>query len=117
MASGGTVNVTDGSVPPSNQVTLGPGTYFWQASYSGDALNGASQSTQGAEAEIVIPPLQCPTGLGWLSVWCLLSTPGGHGQGGGNGQGGGYGYGYGYGYGNGYGDGRGGYLGGGGHWH
>jgi len=109
VADAGTVPVTNGSVPPSNQVTLRPGTYFWQASYSGDALNGASQSTQGAEAEIVIPRIQCPLGLGWLTVWCLMGNPGGNGVGGGNGFGGGNGVGGGNGFGggNGYGNGGG----------
>ena len=39
-ASAGTVDVTDGSVPSSNSFsTSTAGTYYWRASYSGDATN------------------------------------------------------------------------------
>ena len=93
VASGGTVHVTNGTVPASNPVTLGPGTYFWQASYSGDTFNGPSESTIGTETEVVVPtPPHCPIGLGWLTVWCLNSSGGSNGSGTG-------------------------YAGGGGHWH
>ena len=73
VTTGGSVAVTDGSVPASAAVTLGPGPYFWQASYSGDALNGASQSTQGAEEETVLSPPSCPAGFGWWSVLCFAA--------------------------------------------
>jgi len=54
VASGGTVTVTNGSVPASNPVTLAnPGNYYWQASYSGDLTNEASTSTCGSEVEAV----------------------------------------------------------------
>ncbi len=54
VGSGGTVTVTDGSVPTSSSVTLSsPGTYYWQASYSGDEDNGASTSSCGSEVETV----------------------------------------------------------------
>jgi hypothetical protein len=53
-ASGGTVTVTAGSVPDSDAVTLPPGTYYWQASYSGDAYNAPSVSQLGSEVEYVI---------------------------------------------------------------
>jgi hypothetical protein len=37
MADGGTVTVTDGTMPDSNDVTFDkPGTYYRQAKYSGD---------------------------------------------------------------------------------
>ena len=43
--SAGTVNVNNGSVPPSNAVNLrAGGTYYWRASYSGDPSNGASST-------------------------------------------------------------------------
>jgi hypothetical protein len=46
--------VTAGTVPVSSAVTLtGPGTYYWQASYSGDTSNNSSMSTCGAEIETV----------------------------------------------------------------
>ena len=43
--SGGTVTVTAGSVPASTPVSLSsPGTYYWQASYSGDPANTPSRA-------------------------------------------------------------------------
>lgn len=48
-ASAGTVSVTGGTVPASNAETLAPGTYYWQASYSGDENNNSSTSECGAE--------------------------------------------------------------------
>ena len=52
--SGGTVTVSGGVVPASGAVTLTtPGTYYWQASYSGDTTNAASTSTCGSEVETV----------------------------------------------------------------
>lgn len=49
----GTVTVTAGSVPESEAQTLSRGTYYWQASYSGDELNEKSTSTCGSEVETV----------------------------------------------------------------
>ena len=63
VASGGTVTVTNGSVPNSKPVTLPVGTYEWQASYSGDSLNAPSTSPFGSETETVIPTPKC--GSGW----------------------------------------------------
>jgi hypothetical protein len=40
-------------VPASNPETLAPGTYYWQASYSGDASNQPSSSKCGSEVETV----------------------------------------------------------------
>ncbi len=48
--------VTDGQVPPSEPVTLGVGTYYWLARYSGDAANYASTNTCGDEVETVAEP-------------------------------------------------------------
>ena len=68
--SGGTVNVTAGSVPASSAVTLSaPGTYYWQASYSGDTSNAASTSTCGSEIETV-------TGLPTPSVTTAVQSGG-----------------------------------------
>ena len=54
VGSGGTVTVSGGVVPASGAVTLTtPGTYYWQASYSGDTTNAASTSTCGSEVETV----------------------------------------------------------------
>jgi hypothetical protein len=65
VASGGTFTVTDGSVPDSNPVTLSPGIYQWQASYSGDSLNKPSTSRFGSETEKVIPVPTCHYGWNW----------------------------------------------------
>jgi len=55
--SGGTVAVTAGSAAPSAAVTtaLAQGTYFWEATYSGDAHNRASTSACGSEVLTVVP--------------------------------------------------------------
>jgi hypothetical protein len=58
VANGGTVVVSAGSIPASSAVDISiPGTYYWQASYSGDAAsyNAASQSDCGGEVETVNP--------------------------------------------------------------
>jgi hypothetical protein len=49
--NGGTTAVTGGVAAPSSAVTtaLAPGTYYWQAAYSGDAHNAASASACGSE--------------------------------------------------------------------
>ena len=58
VTSAGAVPVSNGEVPPSEpQVLYLPGTYYWQASYSGDAQNKPSVSKCGSEIENV-------TGLG-----------------------------------------------------
>jgi large repetitive protein len=47
-----------GTLPASSPVALGtPGTYYWQASYSGDSANAASMSTCGSEVETVTSPV------------------------------------------------------------
>jgi hypothetical protein len=75
VATEGTVTVSNGSVPASASVTQGPGIYFWQATYSGDALNNASQSTQGASAETVIGSPTCPVGFVFESILCIGTSP------------------------------------------
>jgi hypothetical protein len=56
FADGGKVNVTNGSVPNSNGVTFSiPGTYYWQASYSGDANNDPALSRCTDEQLVVSP--------------------------------------------------------------
>jgi uncharacterized repeat protein (TIGR01451 family) len=57
VADGGSVTVANGSVPNSSDVTFNtPGTYYWQASYSGDANNAAATSACTDE-QLVIAPL------------------------------------------------------------
>jgi hypothetical protein len=54
VADGGTVNVTNASVPDSNAVTFSTvGTYYWQAAYSGDSNNNGSLSTCTDEQLVV----------------------------------------------------------------
>lgn len=48
--------ITAGMAPPSAAVTLTTaGTYYWQASYSGDGTNAPSQTSCGDEVETVTP--------------------------------------------------------------
>jgi hypothetical protein len=50
----GTVTVNGQTVPASNAATLAtPGTYYWQATYSGDSLNNPVTSPCGTEVETV----------------------------------------------------------------
>jgi hypothetical protein len=49
----GSSPISDGSVSGLGPVTLGPGTYYWRASYGGDSNNGASESACGSEVENV----------------------------------------------------------------
>jgi len=52
VASGGTKTVTNGVVPDSDSVSFdAAGTYYWQASYSGDANN--DPATSACQSEIV----------------------------------------------------------------
>jgi hypothetical protein len=53
VASAGSVTVAAGVVPSSEAKTLAPGTYYWQAHYTGDTNNNASTSTCGSEVESV----------------------------------------------------------------
>ena len=79
VADGGTVTVASGSIPASNAATLStPGTYYWQASYTGDSTNAPSKSTCGSETETVTAPTQnaAPT---TLTTTLLGSSWGGHG--------------------------------------
>jgi hypothetical protein len=56
VASGGTEAVSSGSVESSHPVVLNvPGKYYWQVTYSGDALNGGSTSACGSEVETALP--------------------------------------------------------------
>src|SRR5579884_2448275 len=56
VADGGTVTVTNGAVPDSKAVTFTtPGTYYWQASYSGDANNKPATSVCTDEKLVVAP--------------------------------------------------------------
>jgi uncharacterized repeat protein (TIGR01451 family) len=56
FADGGTVSVTNGSVPNSGNVTFPhAGTFYWQASYSGDAGNTAALSPCTSEQLVISP--------------------------------------------------------------
>jgi hypothetical protein len=55
--SAGTMTVKRGKVPNSNPfITYTPGTFYWQAVYSGDAKNSGSSSQCGSEIETVKNP-------------------------------------------------------------
>ena len=63
VAGAGTSAVASGVVQPSSPLTLSPGTYYWQASYSGDSGNLPSKSACGVEVENVAsegPTQQAP---------------------------------------------------------
>jgi hypothetical protein len=53
VVSAGEVDVTGAPVPASVPETLPPGTYYWNASYSGDGSNQASTSGCGSEILMV----------------------------------------------------------------
>jgi hypothetical protein len=56
VASGGTKTVTNGVVPDSDAVTFNSaGTFYWQASYSGDANNSSATSDCTSEQMVVNP--------------------------------------------------------------
>jgi hypothetical protein len=62
FADAGTKTVTNGQVPNSNPVMFNQlGTYYWQASYSGDALNNPSSSACGEEILAVSNQTPTPT--------------------------------------------------------
>ncbi|MGO9900600.1 MAG: hypothetical protein ACLP0J_13100 [Solirubrobacteraceae bacterium] len=62
VASAGGGNVSGGVLPNSSAETfLPPGTFYWQASYSGDSANQKSSSTCGSEVETVTA---APTAVG-----------------------------------------------------
>jgi Putative Ig domain len=85
VTTAGIFPVSDGSVPNSNPVKLPPGTYEWQASYTGDANNAPSMSRLGSETEIVVPQSHCGHGHGHGWRWgsddrCKMPTKGKHGH-------------------------------------
>jgi hypothetical protein len=53
VANAGSVVVSGGVAPGSSQEVFGPGIYYWQVSYSGDATNQRSASLCGAAVEQV----------------------------------------------------------------
>jgi Bacterial Ig-like domain (group 3) len=64
VAEAGEVTLeTGGKVPTSTTETLPGGTYFWQASYAGDALHQSSTSTCGSEVEISADETSVTTAL------------------------------------------------------
>ncbi len=53
VLTGTALTITAGAVPPSPAATLTtPGTYYWQASYSGDSNNSPANSTCGTTGEV-----------------------------------------------------------------
>lgn len=51
--AGSTASVLDGVAGPSAPVEPGPGTYYWKATYGGNATNDGSTSTCGSEVLVV----------------------------------------------------------------
>jgi uncharacterized repeat protein (TIGR01451 family) len=84
VADGGTVTVADGVVPDSNNVTFdNPGTYYWQAKYSGDGDNKAAMSPCTDEQLVVSPQIDLavtkvgspnPVELGSNITWTMVVT-------------------------------------------
>jgi hypothetical protein len=60
----GEVTVAGPSVAASNPEALPPGTYYWQASYTGDAHNGSAETACGSEVETVTGPPTCTKAAG-----------------------------------------------------
>jgi hypothetical protein len=61
LADAGTKTVTNGQVPDSDPVMFSSvGTFYWQASYSGDPLNNPSSTACGEET-VTVPPTPTPT--------------------------------------------------------
>jgi hypothetical protein len=56
-APAGAGYVEEGVAEPSSEVTLPPGTYYWQAEYWGDGVNAESVGECGAEVEHVTAPI------------------------------------------------------------
>ena len=64
LVGGGTAEpiTTPGTLPASAPITLdNAGTYYWQASYSGDTYNSSSTSSCGSESETVTAQPPVPT--------------------------------------------------------
>jgi hypothetical protein len=57
VTAAGEGTVSGGSFPKSSEETLAPGTYYWQATYSGDEHHPSATSTCGTEIEKVNEPL------------------------------------------------------------
>jgi hypothetical protein len=73
---------TPGVLPASAAQTLStPGTYYWQATYSGDSANALSTSPCGSEVETVTPPAQSTSLfnslIGGGDVGAAVSVPSG----------------------------------------
>ncbi len=65
VAGAGQFPVNGPAFPPSNALNLAPGTYYWQASYSGDMNNQPAVSTCTSEVQTVgqVPANLCPLTL------------------------------------------------------
>jgi hypothetical protein len=63
VAKAGEVTVKGESVPASSAEKLSPGTYYWQATYSGDSNNEASPEPCGEEIAVVETAMSLSTSL------------------------------------------------------
>jgi hypothetical protein len=69
VASAGTEPVTGGKATASEGKVLPAGTYYWQATYSGDASNEGSKSACTSEVETVqVAPPPCTSAIGFATV-------------------------------------------------
>lgn len=66
VTTAGTFPVSAGTIPPSNAETLAPGTYYWQATYSGDAIYAGTHSPCSSVVEFVKPECRAVAGVGHL---------------------------------------------------
>lgn len=75
VASAGTKNVTNGQVPDSDPVTFNQtGIFYWQASYSGDALNNSAVSECGDETVTVTSTGDVLTALSPAKIFVGLAN-------------------------------------------
>lgn len=61
VTAAGAGALAGGAAAASSAVNLGPGTYYWQASYGGDANNKAASSACGSEVLTVLAPTSTST--------------------------------------------------------
>jgi hypothetical protein len=76
--AGGTAQsiTTPGSPPSSSAVTLStPGTYYWVATYSGDAGNNSSSSACGSEVETVVTSAPADTTPPSCALTAVIAGP------------------------------------------
>jgi len=80
FADGGTVSVAAGVVPASSPVVFDePGTYYWVADYSGDAVNNPSAAPCGSET-VTVMALPAPPAPRDCKLWYKGIAKSAHGK-------------------------------------